>query len=148
MYSLYRVWHSPKWTFVPVILNFTVHAVMYTYYCLMSLQKTNILPKAVNNAIKAVCNAISIFITAMQLAQMFIALSLFSLFAEVIEPEFGLDMLGIAMYGVYAFYFASLFLDKYVFKTHKVDGASKTSTAIGAAASKTPAVGGTAKKTD
>jgi hypothetical protein len=119
MYSLYRIVDAPKFTIVPMILNFTVHAVMYSYYTLTSLQKTNLMPGFVNRLLAFICNTINIFITAMQLSQMLIALYAFPYYATVVEPEFGFDLLGALMYLIYAIYFASLFLGKYIFKTHK-----------------------------
>ena len=109
-----------RFCFVPVILNMTVHSVMYSYYALMALQKSAILPKVVNSAIAAVCSATAIFITGIQITQMAIALAAYPFFA-VIEPEKGFDMLSFTMYAVYLVYFANLFVGKYITRTHKAE---------------------------
>ncbi len=119
IYALYRVLQAPRFCFVPVVLNFTVHAVMYSYYFLMALKKLNVVPAFAKRLIGLVCESIAIFITAMQLSQMAIALLAYPLFANTIEPEFGLDVFGLSMYVIYFIYFAMLFAGKYIFKTHK-----------------------------
>jgi hypothetical protein len=98
----------------------TVHSVMYSYYALMALQKSAILPKFINNTIAAVCSATAIFITGIQITQMAIALAAYPFFA-VIEPEKGFDMLSFTMYAVYLVYFANLFVGKYITRTHKAE---------------------------
>lgn len=128
MYAVYRIIDAPRFTFVPVFLNFTVHAVMYSYYFLQTLQRLPCLPGFVVKSIKLVCSTIAMFITTIQTAQMAIALYFYPWFASTIEPEHGLDLVGIAMYLIYLFYFSSLFVHKYIFKTHKAGDAVKKPT--------------------
>jgi hypothetical protein len=49
--------------FIPVILNLSVHAVMYSYYFLQTVQKFHFLPKFVVFIIDVVCKKVAVFIT-------------------------------------------------------------------------------------
>ena len=109
------VTHAPHGIFF-VVMNYTVHATMYGYYCLMALRMR---PKWFNPMI----------VTAMQISQMLlgVAITVAGFYYKKLDPECSVhdenNMAGFAMYGSYLLLFVEFFVERYVQQRKQVKSA-------------------------